>query len=462
MSSDAIPARNTDGPDLKATLRRLAAAACERPLGPAEVEELEMLLSGDLLASQYYLGYTQVHSSLLQSREQVTPECIWERVERDLFAKRRTSRPITGRKKTFIAAAATAGVLLTLVTVLATVSLPRPPIVGRVVAIAERSTWGGDPSELGAVVRAGGTLSLEDGFVTVRLKNGVTVDVIGDTEAVFESELDVALRSGLLAADVGLNGRGFTVGTEDADVVDLGTRFLVGKNFSSGTHVRVDEGLVEAWLKDEDGSIRSVVELIAGQSGRLDRSAGVDTQGESLFDFDTAYAPVAKAKGDVRRFSGAARPFWSALVGLDLRPFETLTKGRVFIVPEAKGVVLADGLVVSGRDGVTEVAAGTAVDSYLCHYDIGDGTRLEAAGQGGISLGTDIVAVIDTSADLAATDALFANPGTRFTDEPFRGLDDSGDEITLSADGSTVVFDLEAQPGRPLDQFRVLVRSAGF
>lgn len=124
--------------------------------------------------------------------------------------------------------------------------------------------WGdaARPADSGDVIRGGGAFLVERGFVTVAVGRGVTVDLVGPVKAVVEDAGTVRLRSGLLAAEVTEAGHGFRVVTEDADVLDLGTAFLVKKDFGSGTQVRVTAGRVEAALVDEAGRTVKVLDLV--------------------------------------------------------------------------------------------------------------------------------------------------------------------------------------------------------
>ncbi|MEK7951160.1 FecR family protein [Luteolibacter soli] len=102
----------------------------------------------------------------------------------------------------------------------------------------------------GEAVSVGETLSLreielESGFLRVRLENGVLLDLNGPLAANFESGMRMRLGHGRMSADVGTNGKGFTVVTDAGETVDLGTRFGVEADASGESRVAVFSGEVK-------------------------------------------------------------------------------------------------------------------------------------------------------------------------------------------------------------------------
>jgi len=89
------------------------------------------------------------------------------------------------------------------------------------------------------------TLALEAGRVQLKLPKGVLVTFEAPFEVEFVSETMLHLRRGKAMADAGVNGKGFSIETSNAHVLDLGTKFGVAVTPDSATDVVVYEGSVE-------------------------------------------------------------------------------------------------------------------------------------------------------------------------------------------------------------------------
>ncbi|MEM7809968.1 MAG: hypothetical protein AAF532_00620 [Planctomycetota bacterium] len=438
-------------PGLVREVEALAHAVCRGELEPEQSERLSSLLDGNLALCHSYLNILSLHARLIELGDSPGPEEVYDR----LFPPR-TGIGRLGRR--VVAVAATVAAACLTVAVWTFGPQAETPVVGRVVAVAEGTEWAGDTKRNGQAIRKRDSVAVESGFVTIELPGDVVVDLVGPGHVRFDATDRVWLKRGRLAASVGLAGVGFTVGTEDADIVDLGTAFQVHKDFSLGTQLRVTEGSVQTRLKDDAGNVVQFLDLVAGESARLDRVAVVAEQTGDLFDFDAAFDPVGQAKGGVRRFTGAAQPLSSSLVGLDTRSGVTNTLGRVFVLPERSGLVLDREYPVETTSGRVTIPAGTPVDSYLFHFDMGEVDVITALGRGSTTFGGRVLAVVGSSDGLATTDATFANPGATFDPAAARGLEPDEDDVSVSADGRTVTFDFDVSPPGSLDQFRVLVR----
>ncbi|MEM1063019.1 MAG: FecR domain-containing protein [Planctomycetota bacterium] len=439
-------------------LTRLAVAACDDSLDRRQTEELEQLLSADILNVQQYLSFTYMHCSLLRLDRTVSADVIWERVERGLDAEQAAARPAAY----FVQAAGAVLAACVFLAVVAWSFIPREmPVTARVVAVSDSSALGAPSIALGQIIRLGDSLNIDDGFITIETTHGVSVDLAGPVKANFTGEDVLNLASGLVSAHVGTTGHGFTVRTEDADVIDRGTEFIVSKDFSEGTQVHVMDGHVDAILKDRDGVQKRVVELLAGQSV----SYSFDGQAIEGFDFRLTdrfdrYENVRSSRGGILRYGGVAGPLGALPEVLDLRTKGAPTGGRVTIVPERTGFELREAVSVSGRFGNVSLPAGTVVDSYIAHFDVVDGQRIVGGGDGSVTFDGEIVAIISDAESLAATDALFGRPSVVYEDVGHRGLEGESDQLDVNPDRSSVTFDLDAESLRPLDQFRVLVRRA--
>ncbi|MEX2458172.1 MAG: S8 family peptidase [Actinomycetota bacterium] len=104
------------------------------------------------------------------------------------------------------------------------------------------------------------------------------------------------------------------------------------------------------------------------------------------------------------------------------------------------------------------IPAGTRIDSHFLHADhIGSeegGIRF----QGSVSFSSDILGVILTSDNLAASDATLGAPGTLYPTAGGRGLE-GGDHVTIQGDQRTIVIDVGVF--NVADQVRAVTAAAG-
>lgn len=116
------------------------------------------------------------------------------------------------------------------------------------------------------------TIEIEQGSLSFRLRSGAVVDVTGPVAVRLISPMHLRLLRGSLTADVGKDAKGFIVDTEEARVVDLGTRFGVTTGTANKTDVVVFEGSVEVYQPSPGSSATPDVTLIEGEAVRCERS----------------------------------------------------------------------------------------------------------------------------------------------------------------------------------------------
>ncbi|MBP7948125.1 MAG: FecR domain-containing protein [Verrucomicrobiales bacterium] len=121
---------------------------------------------------------------------------------------------------------------------------------------------------LPGAVRELGHFALHSGQITLRLENGVLLDVSAPANLEIESAMSVRLISGKVTADVGARGKGFTIATPQTRVVDLGTVFGVEAADGGHTDVVVFSGAVEL---HEDAPVET---LTRGQAVRVSKADG--------------------------------------------------------------------------------------------------------------------------------------------------------------------------------------------
>ncbi len=91
-----------------------------------------------------------------------------------------------------------------------------------------------------------GRYSLGSGIVAIEFRNGVSMTVRGPAEFEIVDEFRVKLSRGQARAFAPEGGRGFTIETPDADVVDLGTEFGILVEPGTGeSRVQVFDGRVD-------------------------------------------------------------------------------------------------------------------------------------------------------------------------------------------------------------------------
>ncbi len=88
-------------------------------------------------------------------------------------------------------------------------------------------------------------LSLRSGNVQVETPKGVKVQIVGPARFQFLDAETVHLEQGFLSANVGSNGKGFSIKTPGSHVVDLGTEFEVSVTPNGDSRVYVKSGSVE-------------------------------------------------------------------------------------------------------------------------------------------------------------------------------------------------------------------------
>jgi hypothetical protein len=94
-------------------------------------------------------------------------------------------------------------------------------------------------------VSVGQSLALESGVVEVTFDCGVQVRIKGPSDFVITSDRSARCNQGMVTTEVGEQGRGFSIETPAAKVVDLGTRFGLGVDEGGGTEVVVFDGIVD-------------------------------------------------------------------------------------------------------------------------------------------------------------------------------------------------------------------------
>jgi uncharacterized repeat protein (TIGR01451 family) len=175
-----------------------------------------------------------------------------------------------------------------------------------------------------------------------------------------------------------------------------------------------------------------------------------------------AFSTFAVAQAFITDSSGSLIQLSSPPPSVALNALENATSAFAF--NEAQGFALTAPLAVDITDpgtystfpvGRTTIPAGTLVDSQLIHSDPPSSVHYTARRSGSVTVADDILGVIVTTKNLAASDGLGA-PGTIYSGKlTNRGLDLGQDSLTLSADHRTVSFDIQTNASS-MDEIRIV------
>jgi ferric-dicitrate binding protein FerR (iron transport regulator) len=439
-------------PAKRAELTELVHAACDGTLTAAQVGRLEELLRGDAEAQALYLRHAHLQAALRWD--------LGAAAEYTALRQLR-ERPPTRRRRLWPALAAAAALLLAAAGLwygFRPAATPHPATAPlAVLAQAVAAEWDGPAPAVGESL-AEGTLRLRTGLARIEFASGVSVTLEGPAAFTIHSADRAALHHGQLTARVPPEAIGFRVDTPALQVVDLGTSFGVVVEAGGAAEVCVFEGEVEVATSD----LAEPQRLQEGSAARAE--PGQDAIERTRYDvgrFERAWPVsfgVVHADGVVRFVRPGPRP----------PPRRFADDDHLIVFPERERVVLRQDVTVTtdtpgyykgpfekGRSAV--VPAGTAVRSYLLQFV--PKTRAPEAVRrlrGSITLDRPILAVVATSAQLAATDGVLGAEGSRPLERP-RGIEE-GDSFTISDDRHTLTLDWTASTG--IDQLRILAGPA--
>jgi len=140
---------------------------------------------------------------------------------------------------------------------------PQAPVTVATLTKAQQCQWAGSslPTVQGARLSPG-TLDLIEGLATVKFDSGAELVLEAPATVEVTDAMNCRLVRGTIVADVPPSAIGFTVDTDDAKVVDYGTKFGVSTGDDGKYMVQVLEGLVEVNHK----ASKEVKQLRQGQN----------------------------------------------------------------------------------------------------------------------------------------------------------------------------------------------------
>lgn len=351
--------------------------------------------------------------------------------------------------------------------------------VARVVASVD-ADWRNIEPMSGAFLEVG-SFWLDAGTVELEFNRGARVTLQGPSSFELKSTDLLHVSFGNLVARIPEEAIGFTITTDEAEVVDLGTEFGLRVGDGRQTEVHVIEGLVEVF--EREGSSKRSTESIRIEEGRAIRLK-VDAADE----LGTESIPVRSSRGVFgnRKRSDLGLSFLQGNIRLkeSVSPsdLKRQTTSWIEVIPEKNNVLLDQKipvtLVAPGNycvfgDSGQVIPAGTKVDSYLFHFRSAQPSPI----QGVIKFDQEIVALVCEASQLAVSDSIVGRDGVRYpvASKQYRGLEPrirvenpnpekgggwTADKVTVSQDMKTVGLSVNVNPFvQGVDQLRILVRS---
>lgn len=306
-------------------------------------------------------------------------------------------------------------------------------------------------------------------FLELTFASGARLVLQGPAHLVVGTPLSARLKAGRALGFVPPAAIGFALDVPGGVVRDLGTEFAVDAA-AGNPHVSVLTGIVECELAAV-GEERKSTRLDRGQGVRMDAQAGtfvpLDGVPESLAQIVRYHAGVAAISGEAR-FVPQEPPL----------PSEARLISSAFaqIYPERQQVFIQQGenpadFVFAEADG--KPTANTSFSARIvrpadehpfpvdCYFlRVRAPTKKTLVVTGAVTFRQEIVAALTTTEALDATDEILARPefAAEWKEHPnrARGSDEGADRVTISPDGKTLNFTLQASGAN--DELRVLVR----
>ncbi|MCH1441344.1 MAG: FecR domain-containing protein [Rubripirellula sp.] len=249
-------------PEVPPGLQPLLMEVIDGTLDPEAASQLQELLRTDPHAMSLYIDFCEMHAALAWENGQVIADI---------------TPAVVDHKRTWIRSAP----LLRMVAIAATLlviassgwllrhsnTMPTGPVVASIEQSVHATIFAGKGEWTQDEIRAG-LYVLKQGLVQIKYATGVTVYL--EAPAKFEA-VDgkrMVLHEGRLSANVPPEGVGFTVETEEAEVVDFGTEFSV-EALGGQSEVHVFDGHVRVQPKDSVDQPSEAVDLWTDEAVRI-------------------------------------------------------------------------------------------------------------------------------------------------------------------------------------------------
>ncbi|QDT66922.1 FecR domain-containing protein [Calycomorphotria hydatis] len=435
-------------------VEQLAHAVMNGSAGQAEGARLGELLMTDQKLCQWYLYQTDMHAQLSMLRDENADNFVQTWLAEP-------KQPANQRRKLAIAGGISGLLCMCMALVFLWMLFPvHTEPAAQIVGLTSDAASPDSTLQAGDVLTRNQLLQVTSGVVTIELKEGARVAVTADTTVEVMDDNELWLSSGKIMASVPEQAIGFLVRASGLEVTDLGTEFAIDIPEGEAPRVAVRQGLVEARAVDDSGNVKHVRKLTEGRAVQFDllNFSAVDLNvAEDWFD---GFEQVGLTTGGVARAEGSVRSVVKPPVSFVAGAFKT--QDNIYLIAERESVELPENLVIHNGPSRITLPAGTVVDSYLLHYDLDQISVRPPIGS--VAFGSEVLAVIHDSDVLIQTDALFGLENTDYPISLDRGLETKGDpsdidQVNVSSTGHEVTFHLAVDASKPLDQFRVLIRS---
>lgn len=122
--------------------------------------------------------------------------------------------------------------------------ISKPPAPVATLATAERALWESSQLKIGQALYEGESISLLEGEALISVGFGAEIIATAPCSLTFAANDQIKLHQGEVAVDVAPWAKGFTVVTEEMDIVDLGTTFTVSASPGMKSETTVLKGVV--------------------------------------------------------------------------------------------------------------------------------------------------------------------------------------------------------------------------
>jgi hypothetical protein len=440
---------------------------------------------GDMLASLAFTGEGDLEESadilltrVLESEERTSRRSVWQRVGLGaaltvtamlLLVVGFLCLPPAGAQKVAAVPSAVKALAIAVVTDLYT--QPGKNISVEVIRDAV-ATHG---LRIGTALLANDELRLEDdqSFLELTFTGGARLVLQGPAHLVVGAPLAARLKSGRAVGFVPPAAVGFVLDVPGGIVRDLGTEFAVDAALDN-TQVSVLTGVVECEL-GSTGEERKLARLDRGAGVRMDALFGtfVALEGlpKSLSQIVEYHTGIVAVRGEAEfiamdaPLASEAGKFPSSLAQIYPERQQIFVKRgddpKQLLLTNAEGDPGTNTPFISKvvpESPQSNEQARVSVDSYFLRARAPTKTPLVVTGS--VTFRREIVAALTTTEGLNATDEAMARPefaaDWKEHANRSRGSDEGSDRVTISPDGKTLTFTLQASGAG--DEMRILVR----
>ncbi len=148
----------------------------------------------------------------------------------------------------------------------------KPPAPVATLASAERAKWEKSQLDVGQALYEGETISLQQGKARISVGFGAEIVADAPCSLTFLASDRIHLHQGNVAVDVAPWAKGFTVVTEEMDIVDLGTTFTVSASPGIKSETTVLKGVVRVHPSKVRDEQRRGLLVTEGQQVSIDEN----------------------------------------------------------------------------------------------------------------------------------------------------------------------------------------------